>query len=115
MMTKTLDLRDYPRAADGSILTGESGSHATTRESHSHVASHDSELAPLHIRAQIWKFAALAGGEVSRAQIAKGINRKKAGWIDRHIEQLVQDRWLDRTQSIRPNGAVMFWYKARRP
>ena len=114
-MTKTLNLRDYPRADDGSIWTGESDSHTTVRESHSHVASHDSELAPLHIRAQIWKFAALSGGAVSRAQIAKGINRKKAGWIDRHIEQLVQEHWLDRTQSIRPNGAVMFWYKARRP
>lgn len=114
-MTKTLDLRDYPRADDGSIWTGESGSHATARESTSHVKSHDAELAPVHIRAQIWKFVALSGGAVSRAQIAKGINRKKAGWIDRHIEQLVQERWLDRTQSVRPNGAVMFWYSARRP
>lgn len=114
-MSKTLDLRDYPRADDGSILTAESGSHTTPRDSTSHVASHDAELAPVHIRAQIWKFAALSGGVVSRAQIAKGIGRKKAGWIDRHIEQLVQDHWLDRSQSIRPNGAVMFWYKARRP
>ena len=114
-MSKTLNLRDYPRAEDGSILTGESGSHTTARESHGHATSHDAELAPLHIRAQIWKFVALSGGAVSRAQIAKGIGRKKAGWIDRHIEQLVQEHWLDRAQSIRPNGAVMFWYTARRP
>ena len=114
-MSKTLNLRDYPRANDGSILTGESDSHTTSRDSRSHVASHDAELAPLHIRALIWKFVALSGGAVSRAQIAKGIGRKKAGWIDRHIESLVQEHWLDRTQSIRPNGAVMFWYTARRP
>lgn len=114
-MTKTLNLRDYPRGDDGTILTGENESHTTPRESHSHVASHDAELAPLHIRAQIWKFVALSGGAVSRAQIAKGINRKKAGWIDRHIEQLVQERWLERTHSQRPNGSVMFWYTARRP
>lgn len=114
-MAQTLNLRDYPRDETGRIWTGESDSHVASHESHSHVASHDAELAPLHIRAQIWKFVALSNGAVSRAQIAKGIGRKKAGWIDRHIENLVQEHWLTRSQSRRPNGAVMFWYTARRP
>lgn len=114
-MSKTLNLRDYPRTADGQILVGESGHHAASHDSFSHAASHDPVLAPVHVRAEIWKFVALSSGAVSRGQIAKGIGRKKASWIDRHIEQLVQERWLDRSQTIRPNGSVMFWYTARRP
>lgn len=112
---KTLDLREYPRSADGSILTGESGRHVTSHDGSSHVTSHDVVLAPDPIRAQIWKFVALSGGAVTRSQIAKGIGRKKATWINPHIEGLVKDRWLERTHTQRPNGSVMFWYTARRP
>ena len=114
-MSKTLNLRDYPRDETGRIWTGESDSLTTSHDSLSHETSRDAELAPMHIRAMIWKFVALSNGAVSRAQIAKGIGRKKAGWIDRHIESLVQDHWLDRSQTTRPNGVVMFWYTARRP
>lgn len=113
--TKTIDLREYPRADDGSILVGESGRHVTTRDSDSHVTSHDAVLAPDPIRAVIWKFAALSGRAVSRAEIAKAIGRKKSSWITPHIEGLVKDRWLERTQTQRPNGVIMFWYTARRP
>lgn len=113
--TKTIDLREYPRADDGSILTGESGSHVTSQDANSHVTSRDVVLAPDPIRAIIWKFAALSGRAVSRAEIAKALGRKKSSWINPHIEGLVRDHWLERTQSQRPNGVVMFWYTARRP
>lgn len=111
----TLDLREYPRGDDGGILVGETGSHVSSRDSYSHTPSHDVVLAPDPIRVQIWKFVALSGGAVSRAQIAQGIGRKKATWINPHIESLVKDRWLEKQQTQRPNGAIMFWYTARRP
>lgn len=114
-MTKTLDLRSIPRGDDGRIAVGERVSLGTSRDSFSHDTSHDVELAPKHPRQKIWEFAAMSGRAVSRAEIAKGLGYKKAPWLNVYIEQLVAEHWLERTHTQRPNGAVMFWYRAKRP
>lgn len=113
--SKSIDLRDFPRDDNGKIFTGESGHHVTTRESASDVTTRDSELAPEHIRVQIWKFAALSGRAVSRSEIAKALGRKKAGWIDRWIEGLVTEQWLEKNKVDRPQGLPIYLYTARRP
>lgn len=115
MAQNSINLRDYPRAADGSILTGESGHHVTSREAQSDVTSRDAELAPEHVRVRIWKFIALSGRALTRAEIAKGLGYKKSGWLDRWIEGLVNDQWLEKSSYGRPQGLPVYKYTARRP
>lgn len=112
MSTNTLDLRHIPRDATGKIAVGESGRHSTSQNLFSDDTSHDVVLAPKHPREKIWEFVAMAGRAVSRAEISKGCGYKKAPWINAHIESLVSDGWLIRSQSMRPNGVIMYWYKA---
>ena len=111
-MSKTIDLRAIPRTEDGRIAVGERGNLSTSQNLFSDDTSRDVVLAPKHPREKIWEFVALAGRAVSRAEIAKGIGCVKAPWINTHIETLVSEGWLIRTHSIRPNGAVMYWYQA---
>lgn len=109
----TLDLRHIPRGQDGKISVGERASLDTSRDGLSFDTSQDAVLAPRHPRERIWEFVALSSGAVSRTQIAKGLGYKKAPWINAHIESLVADGWLERGHTIRPGGAVMFWYRAK--
>lgn len=50
-------------------------------------------------------------GRSSRSQIATALKLKKTPWLHANIEQLVEDGRLERSQTVRPNGVVMFWYE----
>jgi hypothetical protein len=49
-------------------------------------------------------------GRCSRSEIATALKLKKTPWLHANIEQLVIDGKLNRSQTVRPNGVVMFWY-----
>lgn len=111
-MSNTLDLRHIPRDASGKISVGERERFDTSQILFGSDTSQDVVLAPKHPREKVWEFVALAGRPVSRTEIAKGCGYKKAPWINAHIEALTSEGWLIRTHSIRPSGAVMYWYQA---
>lgn len=114
-MTKTLDLRHYPRGNDGSILTVESGDPRTSQNQLSSGTSQNVELAELHPRQKIWYFAAEQMRGVTRAEIAKGLGYKKAPWLNEHIESLAREGWLIKTEKPHAGSLPCYVYTASRP
>lgn len=100
-------LQDLERLVQG-------GSNDTSRNQGDHDTSHQPPLAPAHIRTRIYNAVVKANGVVSRADIAKALGVKKTPWLLQSIEGLVSDGYLTRTQTIRANGVVMFWYEVKR-
>ena len=94
-------------------LLSEGGRDNTSQNHNGHDTSHVPPLAPAHIRSRIYRVVLDATEAVSRAQIAKALKIKKTPWLLQAIEGLVSDGYLTRSQSIRPNGVVMYWYKVK--
>lgn len=114
-MTKTLDLRHVVRDGSGRIAAVESGDTGTSQNQLSSGTSQNLELATMQPRQKIWYFAAQQMTGVTRAEIAKGCGYKKAPWINAHIESLVQEGWLIKTEKPHAGPLPCYVYKASRP
>ncbi len=105
-----VDLRNAPRDEHGRIAVEQGAIHVPSHEGVRFVSSHGLPSFAVDVKREIYVAVANIGGWVSRDEIAKAIGRKKSSWLNSHIEQLVKDGYLTRTQVLRYNGMVMYFY-----
>jgi hypothetical protein len=95
-------------------LVGQGGGNKPSQHLNDDVTLQRPMLAEKHVRERIYDFVIQSGGAVNRDEIAKGLKLKKTPWLLNHIEQLVSDGYLHRTQGYWKNGVVMYWYEVRK-
>lgn len=66
------------------------------------------------IRCEIYNVVCGAGREMTRTQIAKRMDLKPATWINKHIEQLVRDGYLVRSEQPYRPGIMQYLYEVAR-
>lgn len=67
------------------------------------------------IRREIWQIVDAAnGGWVTRTDIYKALKLKKTPWINKHVERLVDEGYLQVYRGAWVNGFPMFWYRVPR-
>jgi predicted HTH transcriptional regulator len=114
-MSRTLDLRDVVRDERGIVAAVDSGDTGTSQNQNSAGTSQNVELAEMRPRQKIWYFAAQQMRAVTRSEIAKGLGYKKAPWINAHIESLVSEGWLAKTELPSAGTLPTYVYTATRP
>jgi len=106
----TFDLRSLPRDDRGRLLVGEGSFFAASRDGGRLVTfSREPSL-----QERIYRFVADSGRAVTRAEIAKALGLVKATWLNKHIEALVAEGYLQRQQGTWTNGVVMYRYEVKR-
>lgn len=66
------------------------------------------------IRREIYNVVYGAGQPISRAKIAKELKVNKTPWLLEHIERLVTEGYLVKTQGQWRTGALMYFYDVGR-
>lgn len=88
--------------------------HVTTQDRNGHETSYAPPKSERDIRRAIYDLLWEAADWRSRADIAKGLDLKKTGWLHSHIEQLVADGYIVKEKTVRHNGMPQFWYAVAR-
>lgn len=104
-----IDLRNAPRDERGLVEQG--SGYIPSYSQSGNVPSCDVPSFQVDIRREIYIFVMNAGRAVSRAEIAKAVNRKKSTWLDGVIEGMVWDGYLSRIPGVWKNGCVMYFYE----
>lgn len=105
-----LDLRSIPRNDLGKIAVGQGSGIATSQDQLSHDTSHAIPSFSVDVRREIYIAVMNADRAVSRAEIAKLVNRKKTPYLVEAIEDLVERGYLLREHGTWRNGTIMFFY-----
>ena len=66
------------------------------------------------IRREIYNVVYGAGQPISRASIAKELKVNKTPWLLAHLERLVTEGYLVKTQGQWRTGALMYFYEVQR-
>lgn len=66
------------------------------------------------IRREIYNVVYGAGQPISRAQIAKALKVNKTPWLLAHLERLVNEGYLVKSQGQWRTGALMYFYEVAR-
>lgn len=103
----TLNMRTAARDPNGRLLTGQGGSFGPSRDGHHHVTFPREPSLDERIYTVVWR----SGGAVSRADIAKGVGKTKASWLNAKIEGLVEAGKLVRRVGVHTNGYPKFFYE----
>jgi hypothetical protein len=96
-------------------LKGEGGSPETSQDVSRIGTSHRPSPAPFRrdVRREIWDTVYAAGQPISLMDICKRLKVKKAPWMKAHVESLVRDGYLIRTQGEYKTGALMYFYEVK--
>lgn len=90
-------------------LVEQGSSHVTPHDQPRHITT---PVFPVSIRQQIYFTVVSAGRGVTRREVARMVNRKPAGWINRHLDALVRQGYLTRTEYTYHNGMPVYYYQA---
>lgn len=108
---RRLDLRAAPRDHLGYIEVGEGDNHVTPRAAPGNVQSNSVPSFAVDVKREILVALKNAMGQpMTRADIAKAVNRKKTPWLSGHVEQLVEAGYVIREAGVWKNGCTMYWY-----
>ena len=108
-----LDLRRLERNDTGKLV-GWGNGYMTEQSSYRNVPSAPVPSFVVDLRREIYVAVRNAERAVSRAEIAKLVQRKKSTWLNGLIECLVVDGHLHRTTSRWKNGVAMYFYEVAR-
>lgn len=67
---------------------------------------------PVSTREKLYHAVRDAGRGVTRSEAARLIQRKPGDWINHHLDALVRQGYLTRTEGVHYNGMPVYYYKA---
>lgn len=106
----TLSLRHAARDEQGRLVSRRGSGYVPLPAPTGNVPARSLPSFVVDIKQEILR-AVATGGVVTRADIARAVDRKKSTWLIGHIEELVERGHLCKAAGVWKNGVTMYYYE----